>query len=129
MNINGQEIVKGFNINDKEQPFTKQILNMIKSIETRDTNSLDSLIGHRVALIRTGCGKAMIVGIADIVGCIEWLTESAFRADEHLHQVKAGSKYDISNSKYGKKYGYILKNVERCDPILAPAGGHVIRNI
>ncbi len=127
MNINGQEVIKGFNVNDKTQDFTEQILSGIKTLETRNSNSLKSLVGQRVAMIKTGCGPAMIVGLVDITGWIEYYTEKAFRADEWRHKVEAGSKYDIRPGK--KKYAYMLKNVERCDPIPVTSKGIVIRNI
>lgn len=127
MTINGQEITKGFNVNDKDQPFTEQILDLMKILETRNSNSLKSLVGQRVAIIRTGCGKAKIVGLVDITGWIEYNTEEAFQKDEWMHLVKAGSKYDIKPEK--KKYAYVLENVERCDPITVTSKGIVIRNI
>lgn len=46
MFINGIEIRKGFNINDKQQEFTKQIFAGTKIEETRASHTLDSLIGQ-----------------------------------------------------------------------------------
>lgn len=127
MNINGQQIDKGININDKTQAFTEQILEGLKDIETRNSNSLRSLIGKRVALIRTGCGPAMIVGLADISKVKIYTDENSFRDDEWRHLVEAGSKYDIQPGKV--KYGYFLDNIESCDPVLVKNKGIVIRNI
>ena len=127
MKINGQQITKAFNINDKTQPFTEQIFNLLKDIETRNTNSLKSLVGKRVGIIRTGCGKATLVGLVTIADVIKYETEDAFRADEKRHMVKKGSKYDIK--KGGVKYGYVLVDVERCDPVIIASKGIVIRNI
>lgn len=127
MNINGQQIDKGININDKTQAFTEQILEGLKYIETRDSNSLKSLIGQRVGMIRTGCGKAHVVGLVDIVGVVAYEDEQAFRRDYSRHLVAAGSKYDIKPD--GKKYGYILANVERCNPIPVTVLGNTIRNL
>lgn len=117
--------MKAININDKEFSFTEKILEKLKTIETRETPSLNSVIGQRVGIIRTGCGKAMLVGYADITGVIEYNTVEAFRADYEKHLVEEGSKYDIKT----KKFGYILENVERCNPTLITAKGIVIRNI
>ena len=61
MTINGIKVTKAFNINDKEQEFTRQILDGIKTVETRERHTLDSLIGMTVAIVRTGRGKAVIV--------------------------------------------------------------------
>ena len=127
MKINGQQITKAFNINDKTQPFTEQIFNLLKDIETRNTNSLKSLVGKRVGIICTGCGKATLVGLVTIADVIKYETEDAFRADEKRHMVKKESKYDIK--KGGVKYGYVLVDVERCDPVIITSKGIVIRNI
>lgn len=61
MTINGIKVTKAFNINDKEQEFTRQILDGIKTVETREWHTLDSLIGMTVTIVRTGRGKAVIV--------------------------------------------------------------------
>lgn len=118
--------MKGININDKEFPFTDYILDGIKTIETRGTNSLKSVVGQRVAIVRTGKGKAIIVGYVDVTGVKRYDAENEFRRDYDKHLVEKGSKYDISADG---KYGYILENPQRCDPVIAPRGGIVIRNI
>lgn len=117
--------MKAININCKHQDFIEQILSHLKTVETRNTNSLKSLVGKRIGLIKTGCGKAMLMGYADIVEVIEYDTES-FRRDYSKHLVPVGSEYDIKN---GKKYGYVLDNVVRCEPTEVMAKGIVIRNI
>ena len=129
MVINGIEIRKGFNINDKQQEFTKQILAGMKIEETRASHTLDSLIGQRVGIIRTWRGKAVIVGICTISGFNEYKTESEFDAAYDRHQVRNGSKFDFRHSKTGIKVGYILKNVKKIDPIQCTSRGIVIRNI
>lgn len=70
MTINGIKVTKAFNINDKEQEFTRQILDGIKTVETREGHTLDSLIGMTVAIVRTGRGKAVIVGTCRISGAL-----------------------------------------------------------
>ena len=118
--------MKGININDKDYPFTDYILDGIKTIETRRTNSLKSVVGQRVGIIRTGRGKAMIVGYVDVARVKRYDTENEFRKDYTKHLVEKDSKYDISADG---KYGYILENPQRCEPVAAPRGGIVIRNI
>ena len=126
MILNGIEVVKGFNINDKEQAFTEQILAGVKTEETRKRHTLDSLIGKRVAIIRTGKGKATIVGTCTIEGFAEYRNEEEWRAAFERHMVENGSPYDFK----GFKVGYILRNVERlADPIPCNSRGIVIRNI
>lgn len=119
--------MKAININDKIYPFTDWILDFVKPVETRNKNTLKSLIGDRVGIIRTGHGKAMLVGYVTISGVIKYDTVEAFRDDYSRHMVAPGSKYDINPA--GCKYGYILTDPERCEPVPVTARGIVIRNI
>ena len=126
MILNGIEVVKGFNINDKKQAFTEQILTGVKTEETRRSHSLDSLIGKRVAIIRTGRGKATIVGTCTIDGFTEYRNKEDWGAAYNRHRVERGSKYDFT----GFKVGYVLRNVQRlADPVPCNSRGIVIRNI
>lgn len=119
--------MKGININDKYTPYTELILCGMKDVETRNRNTLKSLVGQRVGIIRTGKGKAMLVGYVTIDHVIKYETEAEFRADYNRHCVLGGSKYDIK--KGGVKYGYVLTDIERCDPTPVTSKGIVIRNI
>jgi len=119
--------MKAFNINDREFRFTDKILEGLKTVETRNSRSLDSLIGQRVGIIRTGAGKATLVGYVTIAGVKEYSNASEFDSDHQAHLVKPGSKYYIQQG--GKKYGYILENAVRCEPQEVTARGIVIRNI
>lgn len=126
MILNGIEVTKGFNINDKEQAFTEQILTGVKTEETRKSHSLDSLIGKRVAIIRTGRGKAVIVGTCTIEEFTEYRNDEDWSAAYNRHRVERGSKYDFT----GFKVGYVLRNVRRlAEPVQCKAKGIVIRNI
>ena len=116
----------GININDKKQPFTEQILNGTKTIETRNTDSLRSKVGHRVGIVRTGKGKAILVGFAVIGSPKIYSTVKAFRTDQNKHQVAKGSPFDIKK----KKFGYPMLNVEVLEePIIVKNKGIVFRNI
>lgn len=117
--------MKAININDRSSPFTDWILDGKKIIETREKNTLKSLVGQRVGIIQTGCGKAKLVGYVTVSGVIKYETESEFREDESRHLVNPGSKYDIKTIKYG----YVLAEPERCEPKLITSKGIVIRNI
>ena len=119
--------MKAVNINDKGIRYTDLILDGKKVIETRRTNSLKSLIGKRVGIIRTGIGKATLVGYITISGVIVYRDEKTFRDDYNRHLVPCGNTYDIT--KDGVKYGYVLENPERCPPTEITARGIVIRNI
>ena len=130
MMINGIKVTKAFNINDKEQEFTRQILDGIKTVETRERHTLDSLIGMTVAIVRTGRGKAVIVGTCRISGSVEYRTESEFTSAFRAHRVGIGSKFDFQHSKTGMKVGYILAVVVELDrPMPCGSMGIVIRNI
>ena len=94
------KVTRGVNINDKVQPFTDQILSRKKTIETRRTNSLRPYIGQRVGIIRTGKGKALLVG-----------DKSKFRF------------------KRGGKFGYPLTSVTRCVPVPVKSRGIVARKL
>ena len=130
MILNGVDVKKACNINDKAQAFTEQILDGIKTEETRACHSLDSLIGTTVAIVRTGKGKAKIVGTCKIAGSVEYHSEHDFDRAYDRHRVAHGSKFDFAHAKKGFKVGYLLKDVQRLEaPVDCPSRGIVIRNI
>ena len=116
----------GININDKCQDFTGQILRGEKTIETRKTRSLDPYIGERVGLVRTGVGKATLVGYATVGKPVVYDSVSKFRRDYDKHLVAPGSAFDI---KDGLKYGYPLMQVESITPKLVQSKGIVARKL
>lgn len=118
--------MKAININDRDSPYTDYILDGIKTVETREKNTLKSLVGQRVGIIRTGCGKAMLVGYVTISDIIKYDSIEKFRDDFNRHLVEPDSKYDMKGSD---KYGYVLKNPQRCKPVEICSKGIVIRNI
>ena len=107
--------VPGVNINDSTQAFTEEILNGTKTVETRESSarsnhgSLYKYVGQRVGIVRTGKGKATLVGWADIAQEIEYGSAEEFRADYDRHRIAEGSEYDWHDGK--KKFGYVLENV------------------
>jgi SAM-dependent methyltransferase len=116
----------GININDKCQDFTGQILRGEKTIETRKTRSLDPYIGERVGLIRTGVGKATLVGYATVGEPVVYDSVAKFRRDQSKHLVAPGSAFDI---KDGLKYGYPLMQVEAVEPRQLESRGIVARRL
>jgi SAM-dependent methyltransferase len=116
----------GININDECQDFTGQILRGEKTIETRKTRSLDPYIGERVGLVRTGVGKATLVGYATIGEPVVYDSVAKFRRDYDKHLVAPGSAFDI---KDGLKYGYPLMQVEAVDPRQVESRGIVARRL
>ena len=116
----------GININDSTQPFTAQILCGEKTIETRRTESLRPYVGRRVGLVRTGVGRATLVGYATVGEPIRYATSQAFAADYRRHRVAAGSPHDCGA---GGKVGYPLIDVEATEPKIVTSRGIVARRI
>ena len=120
--------MKAFNCNDARKNWTSLILAGSKSVATRNTASLGSLVGQRVGLIRTGCGKAQLVGFVTVSGVIDYKDERAFRRDYSRHHVPP----DLRGFEWsGRKVGYLLKDPEAIEPKLLPAScrGIVIRHL
>jgi hypothetical protein len=116
----------GININDKTQPFTAQILSGEKTVETRRTNSLRPYVGQRVGIVRTGRGRATLVGFATIGEPIRYGHQKQFAADYARHRVAAGSPHDCGPDG---KYGYLLTDVEATTPRPVTGRGIVARTI
>lgn len=115
----------GININCKELPFVDWILDGSKQIETRNTRSLDPYLGHRVGLIETGKGKALLRGYATITARFKYETSLDFDDHYYLHRVPVGSQYDFKDIKFG----YLLEDVEMCRPRYIGSKGIVARTI
>lgn len=116
----------GININDKDYPFTELIFSGIKTIETRKTPSLNPYVGKRVGIIRTGKGKAMLVGFVTIGEPIYYETEANFRKDDIKHCVIKRSKYDIDKAG---KWGYPIIDPVEITPQYITSKGIIARNI
>jgi predicted transcriptional regulator len=116
----------GVNINDKHQCFTEQILNGSKTIETRNTRSLDPYIGTTVGIVRTGKGKAILVGTCTIGEPMFYGSKSDFDLDYNRHLVGKESPYYISTKG---KWGYPVTNVNPIDPVEINSRGIIARNI
>lgn len=116
----------GININCKHQDFIDEILNGIKTIETRNTNSLKPYIGKRVGLIKTGCGKATLMGYARIGKIVRMVnSKEVFDHYYQWHRVNKDSPYYIKE----RKFMYQLYDIERCEPKLVESKGIIGRQI
>lgn len=125
--VDGVDILMiGININDRDYPFTELILSGVKTIETRKSTTLHPYIGRRVGVIRTGKGKAMLVGFITIGEPIRYNSEEQFRRDESKHCVAKGSRYDIDTAG---KWGYQIIDPVRIEPTLVTSKGIVARHI
>ena len=116
----------GININDSTQDFTGQILRGEKTIETRSTRSLDPYIDKRVGIIRTGVGKATLVGYATVGELVFYDSVAKFRRDQSKHLVAPGSAFDIKDRL---RYGYPLMQVEAVEPKEIESRGIVARRL
>jgi len=117
----------GININDSCEPWTEMILGGIKTVETRNTDSLRPYVGKRVGIIRTGSGKATLVGYMTLGEPIVYKDEESFRKDEERHMVGKGSKYDIMDG--GVKYGYPIVGAAKTDHRTVTSRGIIARKI
>jgi hypothetical protein len=117
---------KGIGINDAEQDFTGQILSGEKTIETRVPNSLKPYIGKTVGIVRTGKGKATLVGVMKIGEPKFYKTRKEFDADYDKHRVGKDSPHYIGPEG---KYGYPLSEVKPVKPRTLDTKGHVARVI
>lgn len=116
----------GVNINCKEQDFCEEILSRLKVYESRNCRSLDPYVGKWVGIVKTGCGKATLVGYM-LLGYCPVMVDSleTFRLLEVMHRVKPGSKFDFEN----KKYLYPIIDVRRCRPKEIKTRGIVTRRV
>jgi len=122
-----REAEKGVNFNDRTQPFTDMIMDGIKTIETRNSRSLDSTVGKRIGIIRTGVGPAMLVGYATVGEPIFYRTQKEFDRDWKRHRVGPESPFYIGPQG---KWGYPLANPTRlAKPAPVTSRGIVTRKI
>jgi hypothetical protein len=116
------------NINCTHQDYTGQILRGEKTIETRNTNSLRTLIGGRYGISRTHDNSrrfpAMVVGYATLGEPKLYETAEDFDADYHLHRVGPESRHHFNESHTGVKFGYPLYDVESEPEPFPPGPGN-----
>ena len=92
----------GINVrSDGDIDYADLIIDGKKKLETRDTNSLKPYIGKRVAIVKTGKGKAMAIGSVTVGEPIP-ASVNKFRRLEKFHLVPQGSAFDIkpNSTKY-----------------------------
>ena len=113
-----KNILPGVNVrNEAEFPYADQIVDGSKTIETRDTDSLKPVVGQRVKIIRTGQGKAEVIGEATIGKPKVYNSIEEFQADSSQHLVGETSNFSFK----GQKYGYpIIDPVKYKFPYPAP---------
>lgn len=114
----------GININDKDVPYTDMILSGKKKVETRKKPTLDSYVGQKVGIIRTGKGPAELVGHAKVGKPKKYKSKQDFDRDRKNHRVPSKSKEDKTTG-----YGYPLTEVSRSKPKKIKSRGIVSRKI
>lgn len=96
--MSGGGSVMGINVaSDKKagRRYADLIVDGHKTLESRNSDSLRPYVGKRVAIVRTGEGKAKAIGEVTI-GEPMVVNSKKFRELEHKHMVPKGSAYDIS---------------------------------
>lgn len=86
------------------------ILTQRKFMETRERNVFKSHIGERFELLTYIDGKLYAVASAIVNEPVYFQKDCSEAFDKlyNLHRVDPESRYHISKSKTGKKYGYML---------------------
>ena len=75
--------------------FADMIVDGHKTLESRNSDTLRPYVGKRVAIVRTGEGKAKAIGEVT-VGEPRVVNQRQFRAMEDEHKVPKGSRFDIN---------------------------------
>ena len=96
-----------------------------KTLESRSGDSLRPYVGKRVAIVRTGEGKAKAIGEVTI-GEPMVVNSKQFRELEHRHMVPKNSTFDINTPT---KHLYPLHNPERYDQEREVGHGIVSRKV
>lgn len=116
----------GININDKKQGFTCQILQGLKTIETRKKPTLRPYINKKVGIVQTGKGKATCRFYCTIAKEIEYPNKTAFKRDYKLHRVSSKSNYFPQQFPC---YGYLITDIEKIKPFKVNSLGIIARKI
>ncbi len=104
---------RGINVrNDGDNRYADLIVDGEKTMESRNTDSLRPYVGQTVGIIRTGEGKAKLIGSVKIGEPIE-VDEQRFRDLEDEHLVPQGSAFDIKPGS--TKFLYPLTEAKRFD--------------
>ena len=107
-------------INCKLFPFVAWILDGLKTYETRNRNTLKSLIGKTVYLAETGKGKRPVIyGSCTITGSVTITDKATYNRYRKQTCIKKGCQYDFTKVTK-QKILYRLDNVQRCTPFLIP---------
>ena len=103
--------------NYKDTKYADLIVKGLKTIETRNRNTLGKLNGQTVAIVRTGEKRPEIIGFVDMAGV--WHCDAAdFHKYDLRHFVSMGSRHNTTDKG---KWMYELANAkELIRPIPLP---------
>ena len=121
------DVLPALNVrNELSNKFADDIVAGKKIIETRNSPSMDSLVGKRIKIIRTtGVGdEAMVIGEATVGDPIFYKTEADFYKDYEKHLVPRHSSFKFTSKG---KWGYPMLNAEKYDkPYKAPKNKGIV---
>lgn len=106
--------------------YADELVNGNKTFETRDTDSLRSYVGQKIAIVRTGEGTAKAIGEVEIGEPII-VDEQQFDEMRSQHLVPKGSTFDIKPG--GVKYLYPITNPVKFDQELDVGQGILARKV
>lgn len=112
-------------INCKLFPFIDLIISGLKLFETRNRNTLKTLIGKTVYLAETGKGKATVKATCIIREPVIITDKAVYESYRNKTMIETGSEYDWKSSTK-QKVLYPLENV-RSVPAF-PVPGNVVRH-
>ena len=118
----------GINVrNTKDKAFADLIVDGFKTIETRESNSLYPYVGKRIAIVRTGMGKAFAIGEVTITGFSWTNSKSIFDTYQPLHMVTEDNAFYFKEGT--GKFMYFLENAVRYKTPVAVGKGIVARQL
>ena len=108
-------------VNCKDTPFVDLIICGRKQFETRTKNTLGKLVGKRVLIAETGCGKPVVRCSAVISYAIPVNSQHSWEMHRRRCGISSGSKYNWKpDTKV--KWLYRLCGVVACYPFTPPEG-------
>ena len=109
--------MRGIFVNSDGVKYAEAIVGGYKTIETRNRDMLRSLIGERVAVVRTGCKKKpTVIGYVHIDFAL-FLRRDEVAAASDRTLIPEGSKYDCTGRG---KWCYFLSEPQECEPYPLP---------
>lgn len=101
--------------------FVDDIMNRLKTDETRTRNMLRALVGLRVYIAETGSGPSMVRCSCVIKSVLVIRSRAQWDRLRRRHRVPEGSRYDWK-PETKVKYLYRLTHVRRVNPFHPPEG-------